>query len=361
MTRKITIHDIAKQAGVSAATVSRVINHKPDVDPITRERILRIIHEQGFVPSMAATGLAGGRSHLIGVLIPSLTWPLIPEIMRGVAEVIEPTTYELVLYSISNSNHEKDRSDVIDNILATRLVAGLLAMYPGQSVHHLKDLHQQGFPLVMIDDQGPPPENIPWVGADQIAGAYKATRHLIQQGHRRIAHIQGPLKYQVSLDRYQGYCQALEEADIKLDSRLVIAGDFLPPGGKECASYLFSLDERPTAIFAGNDLMAFGAMSAAEQYKIRIPEDVAIVGFDDITLSAHMQPALTTIRQPLVEMGKHAIELLLQIVNLPRPLQTSFVLSQSHHHTEKAAHVRFPTDLVVRYSCGSATNSHIKP
>jgi LacI family transcriptional regulator len=158
MPRKATIRDIADLAGVSTATVSRVLNNKPDVDPATREKVLRIVEEQQFVPSITASGLPNGRSRLIGVLIPDLTWPLIPELMRGIGEVVGSTSYELILYSITDANHEKDRSDVIDRIVGTRLAAGLLAVFPGRSLKHLSELHSRDFPVVLIDDQGLPPE-----------------------------------------------------------------------------------------------------------------------------------------------------------------------------------------------------------
>ena len=180
MAEKITIRDIAQFAGVSTTTVSRVLNQKPDVDPATRERILRLIEERAFVPSITASRLAGGRSRLIGVLIPSLTWPLIPEIMRGVSEMVIQSPYELLLYSITHEQdrNEKDQSDVIDRILATELTAGLLAVFPGQSAQHLTRLHEQGFPIVMIDDQEKP-SSIPWAGADNHMGGYAATRYLL--------------------------------------------------------------------------------------------------------------------------------------------------------------------------------------
>src|SRR5947209_14000858 len=129
MAEKLTILDIARLAGVSKATVSRVLNQKPDVDPATRERILRIMEEQGFVPSITASGLAGGRSRLLGALVPALTWPLVPELMRGVGEVVGSTSYELILYSITDVNHEKDRSDIIDRIIGTRLVPAFLPVF----------------------------------------------------------------------------------------------------------------------------------------------------------------------------------------------------------------------------------------
>ena len=153
MAGKPTIKEIALLAGVSKTTVSRVLNHKPDVDPATRERILHIIEEQGFVASIPASGLASGRRSLIGMLVPSWIWPLIPELMRGVAEVIEQTPYELVLYSINNADLKKDRSEVINRVLATQLTAGLLAVYPGEASQDLTRLYKQGFPVVIIDDQ----------------------------------------------------------------------------------------------------------------------------------------------------------------------------------------------------------------
>lgn len=359
MARKITIHDIAKQAGVSKATVSRVLNFKPDVDPETRERVSRIMHEQGYVPSMTATELANGRSRLLGVLIPSFTWPLIPDILRGVGEVVKQMAYELVLYSVNDSNHETDRGYIIDHILASRLVAGLLAIYPGQSSRHLQALHRQGLPVVILDDQVLPPEDIPWVGADQCRGAYEATRHLIQQGHRRIAHIQGPMRYKVSRDRYEGYCLALAEAGLALDPALVLEGDFTPEGGKACASQLFLRPEtRPDALFASSDWMAFGAMSAAEQYGLRIPSDLALVGFDDITLAAHTQPALTTVQQPLYEMGQRATELILHAVEQLDPAHTDYGSRSARSLVETnvapsnhgSPHVQLATHLIVRAS-----------
>src|SRR5262249_29924755 len=164
MTSKVTIQDIARLAGVSKATVSRVINHKPDVDPETRERIWHIIDEQGFTPDIIATIQGGGRSRFVGVLIPTLRWPLVPEILRGVAEVVEDTSYELILYNIT---HSEERSTAIDHILSKKkkLISGLLALLPGKASPHLAELYDEGFPIVMIDDQGTPLDT-PWVGVE---------------------------------------------------------------------------------------------------------------------------------------------------------------------------------------------------
>ena len=360
MAEKLTISDIARLAGVSTATVSRVLNQKPDVDPATRERILRLMEEQGFMPNIAASGLAGGRSRLLGALVPSLSWPLVPELMRGVGEVVGSTSYELILYSITDVNHEKDRSDVIDRILGSRLTAGLLAVFPGPSAKHLAKLHSRDFPVVLVDDQGIPPEGTPWISVDNRLGAYEATRHLISLGHLRIAHIQGPLKYQVSHDRYQGYCDALNEAGISLDPTLVLEGDFMPPTGRTCASAFFDLPagKRPTAIFAGSDYMAYGAISAAEQRGLRVPEDIAVVGFDDNPSSAHMEPALTTVRQPFYEMGRRASEILLTLVETPRPVnglnRNGWMAGVSASIFNEPIRIKMPTSLIVRASCGAS-------
>src|SRR5579859_4486082 len=361
MSKKLTIDDIARLAGVSKTTVSRVLNHKSDVDPATRERILRIIEEQNFVPSVTASGLAGGRSRLIGMLIPAWAWPLIPDLTPGIVEVIKQTPYDLVLYSINDEDLERDRSEVINRLLATQLTAGLLAIFPGRTSQHLTRLYKQGFPMVIIDDQEV--QTTPWIGADNIGGAYTVVRHLIRLGHRRIAHIQGPPEYLVSHDRYLGYCQALIEEGIPPNPELVLAGDFMPPSGRACASKFFELplEKRPTAIFASTDQMAYGVLSAAEEYGISIPQDVALVGFDDDAPSAHVRPALTTIRQPVYEMGKAGMELLLSMVSsqqgltheVRHPARTGHTTSRvdaKDTQQPQPTRILLPTSLVVRES-----------
>lgn len=347
--RKPTIKDIALLAGVSKTTVSRVLNNRPDVDEETRERISRIIEEQGFVPSIAAAGLASGRRQLIGMLIPSFAWPLIPQLMRGVSDMLEQTSYELVLYCINEGDSKRDRSEVINRVLATQLTAGLLAVFPGPASKDLTRLYRQGFPVVIVDDQEE--QEAPWVSVDNVTGGYTATRHLISLGHRRIAHIAGPSEYKASHDRYNGYCQALLEAGIPVDPVLVLEGDFLPPTGRACASKLFQLppEQRPTAIFAATDQMAYGVLAAAEEAGLAVPRDVALVGFDDDVPSAHVHPPLTTIRQPYFEMGEQGLKLLLSLLDAP-----SKDTSRSQQASSpQSIRLELPTSLVVRASCGA--------
>jgi LacI family transcriptional regulator len=364
---KLTIRDIARLAGVSTATVSRVLNQKPDVDAETRERVLRIVSEQGYVPSITASSLAGGRSRLLGVLVPTLTWPLMPNVMQGIAEVIEQTSYELVLYSIS---HRTDRSALIDRILAARLIDGLIAVYPDGIAHvetasdavrdasrHLAELYAKGFPVVILDDQSLPGPT-PWVGPDNRVGAFEAVWHLVSLGHRRIAYVQGPLNYQCSHDRYAGYRQALEQSQIAVDPALVVQGDFTTPGGHAAATRLLDLTQPPTAVFAANDQMAYGVLTAAKEHRLRLPEDLAVIGFDDTALATHSEPALTTVKQPFEEMGKSAAELLLALVDAPRVLGPAWHDRVAHLARARGGtgadpiHIQLPTELVIRQSSG---------
>lgn len=351
MKQKLTIQDIAKLAGVSKATVSRVLNHKPTVDSAIRERVMKIVNERGFVPSITATVLRGGRTQLIGVLAPPLTWPYVPEIMLGVAEVTERTDYEIVLYTMGPA---RNHSDVLDRILAMKLSAGLLAIMPGQLGSHLDHLYKQGVPIVTIEDQVAP-ISTPWIGIDNVSSAYEATRYLLDLGHRRIGHILGPADYLCVQERYAGYRRALREAGLEPDPALVWQGDFTLPGGRSCAHQIFSLsnEHRPTAVFAANDLTAFGVIDVAEQYGVRIPGDLALIGFDDMPIAAFAKPGLTTIRQPHREMGELACELLLSLVDPKKyPLQRK-IASFSHNGVVEGESVRIllPTKLIVRESC----------
>lgn len=365
MPKKLTIDDIARLADVSRTTVSRVLNNKPDVDPATRDRILQIMEEHHYVPSTAAAGLAAGRSRLIGMLIPDWSWPLISELIPGIVEAVKQTPYELVLYSIDDEDIERDRSEVINRLLASQLAAGLLAIFRAHTSQYLTKLYKQGFPVVIIDDQQE--QVTPWVSADNEPGAYTATRHLIDLGHTRIAHIQGPPEYLVSHDRYNGYRRALVEAGITPDPALLLTGDFLPPSGRECARKLFALppEQRPTAIFASTDQMAYGVLAAAEEFGLSIPQDVALVGFDDDTPSAHTLPALTTIRQPYFEMGRRGIELLLSMLDDAEPpayvkgFSTRLADKEQSTDQGQPARIQLSTSLIVRESCGANYRSHI--
>jgi len=353
VSKRATIEDIARLAGVSRGTVSRVLNHRRDVDRETRARVLRVIEEQGYVPSLTAAGLAGGRNRLIGMVVPVFTWPILGELVRGITELLNRTAYELVLYTFNDEDLNRDRRDIINRLLATQLTAGLLAVYPGELSAQLTELYQQGAPVVVIDDQRA--QVAPWIRADDATGAYHAVNHLIQLGHQRIAHIQGPCEYLVSHDRHQGYLRALAEAGIAPDAGLVLEGDFLPQSGYTCAQRLFDLPEeqRPTAIFASADQMAYGVLRAAEERGISIPRDIALVGFDDDAPSAHVLPPLTTVRQPSFEMGQEGVKLLLTLLAEQEDGDLDLAPSPAAITPARSYPIILPTTLIVRASCGA--------
>jgi LacI family transcriptional regulator len=306
--------------------------------------------------------------------------------MLGVAEVTDRTEYEVVLYMMSPT---RKHSDVLDRILAMKLSMGMLAIMPGKLGPHLDYLSQQGVPIVTIEDQVAP-INTPWIGIDNVDGAYEATRYLLSLGHRRIAHILGPEGYLCAAERYEGYSRALREAGLEVDPDLVWRGDFTVPGGRACAEQIFSRpsQERPEALFAANDQMAFGVMDAAPQYGVRIPDDLTLIGFDDMPITAFTKPGLTTIRQPHREMGALACELLLSKIDprkhpfIPKNreytiYQNSFQVRLSEENSKQAVfgsnlekqmrgsetflgpqegdgkslRILLPTKLIVRESC----------
>ncbi len=339
MVSKHTIDDIARKAGVSIATVSRVLNNKKHVDPETRDHVLRVIEEAGFVPSVIASGLASGRSRFLGILVPSFAWSFIPDIMHGVSEAIANTQYELLLYTIDSIKQDHGRrGDLIDRILFPKITAGLLAILPGQWAEQIEGLYKDGaLPVVMINDQAVPSAT-PWIVSDNRGGAYNAVRYLISLGHRRIAHIQGPMDYFCARERYEGYCQAMAEAALPVDAELVQEGDFGAGGGEAAAYKFFALppEQRATAIFSASDGMAYGVISAAEQCGISIPRDVTLMGFDDFSASTLVRPTLTTMKQPFNEMGRRGIELLISLIDSAHDTAVPTLRSSGKKRKEEA-------------------------
>ncbi|MFH1929207.1 MAG: LacI family DNA-binding transcriptional regulator [Chloroflexota bacterium] len=333
MATRVTIADIARRAGVSKTTVSRVLNDKPDVDANTRERILSIIEETGYVPNPAATGLVTGSTKLLGLLVSSLYHPWVLEIIRGVAKAIEDTAYELVLYTTSSA---QGNQELFARALNSGLTDGLVVMLPPDGEEFLSSLYRGGFPIVLIDDRGLS-HGLPCVKAANQTGAYEATRHLISLGHREIGFVNGPEEYGCCRERLVGYRLALEEAGLAFSPQLIRYGDFSQPAGFAIMEEWLGTGSIPSAVFVGSDEMAFGALEAIKARGLRVPDDIAIVGFDDVPLAARADPPLTSVCQPLHAMGAKAMEMLLeQIAGKDVSLEG----------------VELETELVVRESCG---------
>ena len=327
----ITIFDVAREANVSYSTVSRVINNK-GVSADKRERVLRAMAELGYVANLQARSLAGGKSNIIGLLVHSLTVEYFGEIARGVDEALAAIQYDLMLYT---THRRKGRESAYVTKLTRNIVDGLLLVLPRNAEAYLETLRQRRFPHVLVDHQGVS-FDVPSVGATNWQGGYDGTRYLIELGHRRIGFITGDMALGCARDRLAGYQQALSDAGLPADPTLMREGNFFQPQGFICANELLDLAHPPTAIFASNDVSAFGAMEAVRNRGLRIPEDVSVLGFDDTPQAAQVHPALTTVRQPLAEMGKTAVELLFTYINEP---------------DAPVKRIELPTELIIRQSC----------
>jgi LacI family transcriptional regulator len=334
---KVTIVDVAAQAGVSFGTVSRVINNDKHVKKETRERVLKTLQQLGYVVNRQARSLAGGKSNSIGVLVPDLGTGYIGEIIRGIDVELGLTGLDLILYT-THRTASKEANYVAN--LATGMVDGLLLVLPRSPADFIGNLTQRKFPFVLIDHQGAG-RDCPAVGATNWQGGYNATEYLIKLGHTRIGFITGTMDLGCAVDRLAGYRAALRTYHIPDLPELVREGYFFQPDGYAGATALLDLPEPPTAIFASNDVMAMGVMDAVRTRGLRVPEDISTIGFDDIPQASLIHPALTTINQPLEKMGRVATQKLLDLLKNPQ---------------NAADRIELPTQLVVRDSCCQPAN-----
>ncbi len=308
--RRSTIAEIAAKAGVSIPTVSRVLNNRPDVSAATRERVEQVIKESGFIRSRVKNVLKAS-SGIIDMLIPDLTTLYPVEIVRGVEEVLERTELRLALSLTHNTLESEERwlSKVIDGSTD----GAILVLAHGQS-KRLDMLRHHKIPFVVVDHRGELGPDVPSVGATNWLGGRLATEHLLSLGHRRIAIISGDASLRCSRDRIAGYRAALEDAGVAIDAELIRPGAFIQQTGYEQTCALLDLAEPPTAIFAGSDTQAMGVYAALRARGLSLPGDMSVVGFDDVPLASIVTPALTTVRQPLAEMGRVATTMLLRLI-----------------------------------------------
>ena len=315
LAHRVTIREIADRAGVSIATVSRVLNGRGDVAEDTRELVSRIIRDNGYTANRSARGLSAGRSGLVGVLVPLVYPAYFSAILSGAAEALAEQDLRVVL---SPTGHEHDREVTLLERLMHGLTDGALIVLPEESSEELERLLDHGYRFVVVDPLMPLDERIPSVSAAHTSGAHHAMGHLLGLGHRRIAAITGPRGWVATEDRRRGYHAALASAGILPRPELEAEADFEIGGGVEAAGHLLDLAEPPTAIFAFNDNLAIGAIQAARVRGVRVPEDLSVVGFDDIEHATIVTPTLTTVRQPLAEMGRTAVSLLIRLLERQR-------------------------------------------
>jgi LacI family transcriptional regulator len=302
-----TIADVAAQAGVSKTTVSRVLNGKGDLDPETAARVRRVIDELGYVPSARAVGLARGRARVVGVLVPSVTWPWIADVLQAIVDTLEAKSYGMLLFTCT-------RGDESMRQFATHVSAkafdGLLVIEPEGTLDYIESLHNNGLPVVMIDDRGHEPL-FPSVATTNRVGARAAAEHLLANGRTRPAVVRGEIKFGCTTERLDGFAEVFAEAGAPLRDEAVVDGDFRFDGGRLAVQELLRKGIDFDSVFAHNDLSAAGAMEALREAGLRVPHDVSVVGFDDIPLASYTDPGLTTVRQPMGEMGELATQMLL--------------------------------------------------
>jgi LacI family transcriptional regulator len=334
---RVTIREIADLAGVSIATVSRVVNGREDVSAETRELVQRIVRERGYMANRSARGLSAGKTGLIGATVPLVHAAYFSFLLSGAAEALYEQDMRLVLCP---TMHEHEREVSLLERLMHGTTDGAVIILPEESSEELEALLNHGYRFVVIDPLLPLNERIPAVSAAHTAGADQAMKHLLSLGHTRIAAITGPRGMKATEDRRRGYYAALAAAGIMPDPKLEIEGNFEISGGVDGAAALLGLPEPPTAIFAFNDNMAIGVMQTARARGVAVPEDLSVVGFDDLEEAEIVTPALTTIRQPLAEMGRIAVSLLMRLLENQRL---------------EALHVELGTRLVVRDSTARLT------
>jgi LacI family transcriptional regulator, galactose operon repressor len=334
-----TIRDVASLAGVSPMTVSRVVNGSPRVRADTRERVLDAITQLGYVPNSLARGLSRQKTGTIGLIVPDIVDPFFTLILRGSENVARRSGYRIILCD-TNGNLEQE-ADYLDDLISNRVDGLVIAPVSDLSRGNLTRLARHGMPFVLIDRAVPGVES-DIVQGDSVGGAMQLVEHLVGLGHRRIAHVTESPKVSTARDRLRGYTDALAAAGIAFDPALVVEGEAAnTKGGYGATMNLLQEQPHPTAIFAVNNLTAVGVITAIRDFGLRVPEDIAVVCFDDIELASLLVPFLTVMSQPAETFGTLATQLVLDRINAREP--------------ERRRVVILSADLIVRESSGSRT------
>ena len=331
----MNLESIARLSGVSRSTVSRVINNSPRVSEEARRKVLDVIRQTNFQPNIAARSLASGNTRILGLVIPTAVTnlfidPYFPLLIQGITAACNARDYSMMLW-LADVEYERR---MIRQILYSSLIDGvLLASMPADDPL-LEALLEAERPFV-IQGRDPYHDNVAFIDVDNLESSRHATLHLARLGRRRIAHITGPLNTAVGQDRRQGYESALGQSGLSYNPALVAGGDFTYEGGYQAMLHL--LPHNPDSVFVASDTMAQGALHAILENGRTVPQDIALVGFDDMPFAAHMIPPLTTVRQPVQRMGSVAAETLIELIE---------------HPSTKPRGIRLPTELVIRASCG---------
>lgn len=334
-----SIRDVAQRANVSTATVSHVINGTRYVSPELTERVQVVMEELRYRPDAVARSLRRQETLTIGLLVPSVEIPFFASVVYSVERAAAQNGYNIIL---CNSEWQQAEEKIQLQDLISRRVDGLICISAGMDAAQIAPVIEADTPVVTFErpmlDTG-----LDAVGIDNLKGGYIATKHLIELGHRRIAAITGLTISTLSDDRLQGYRSALTEAGLPMEPSMVFYGNYQPQTGRPAVEHFLSLPEKPTAVFAFNDMMALGVLQKLSELNLQVPGDMAVVGFDGIRSSQYMSPALTTVRQPIEEMGQLAVELLLNRIH--------------GKGTVQAQYIKLEPELIVRASTVSQSST----
>ncbi|KFL16228.1 catabolite control protein A [Geobacillus stearothermophilus] len=306
----VTIYDVAREANVSMATVSRVVNGNPNVKPSTRKKVLEAIERLGYRPNAVARGLASKKTTTVGVIIPDISSIFFAELARGIEDIATMYKYNIIL---SNSDQNKEKELHLLNTMLAKQVDGLLFMGGTITEEHVAEFQKSSVPIVLAATVGP--EEIPSVNIDYEQAAFEAVTYLLEKGNRRVAYVTGPTDDPINQRKLAGYRRALEERGVPYDEELVVEGDNSYDSGLEAYEKIAELAERPTAVFAGTDEMALGIIHSAQDHNVRVPEELEVVGFDNTRLATMVRPRLTTVVQPMYDIGAVAMRLLTKYMN----------------------------------------------
>ena len=332
-----TIHDVAKRAGVAPITVSRVINNSGYYSQETRERVEVAIAELGYVPNRLARSLRSKRTNTLALVLTDITNPFFTTLARGVEDTASDAGFMVILCNTDESETEEQK---YLQVLLQQQVDGILLVPARSTSDSVGLIQKQNTPVVVLDRRMPSETNVDIVRCDSVDGAYRLVQLLIGLGHRRIAILSGPSSVSTAEDRMAGYRQAMLEANLDDQPQLAYYGAFTQSSGYELAKQALAVNPPPTAIFAANNLIAIGALKAIQDSGLRVPEDIAMVSFDDLPPNLLISPFFTVVVQPPYEMGQQATRLLL-----------ARLAGEISEHCQE---VVLPTELIVRQSSGQA-------
>ncbi|TCP25588.1 LacI family transcriptional regulator [Scopulibacillus darangshiensis] len=330
------LRDVAKLAKVSTATVSRVLSNAGNVTEKTRRKVLAAMEDLNYQPNFLGRQLRKMETKTILVVVPDIANTFFSKVLRGIESVANKNGYQVLM---GDSQNKSENESEYLNHLRYKQVDGVILLTARTTPHLVEEL-SDSYPIVLACEylEG---SNIPTVSIDNISSARKITSHLIKLGHHRIAHIAGPKNVILGRDRLKGFEQALAQNNLEIDQILIQEGDFTYESGYRLMKKLLALQNPPTAVFAANDEMAIGAIKAIKHCQLSVPEDIAVVGFDDIQMASIFEPELTTVAQPTFEIGSTAMALLLSLMKKEKLNMKQFVLEEQ---------------MIVRESCGAKSN-----